>query len=68
MDIFRNMDGPRNYHAINAITDMWSLKKGHNELLYRTDTDPQTLKILWFPKVTVWEVGGMHCGCGMEIL
>ena len=27
-----------------AITYMWNLKKGHNELLYRTDTDSQTLK------------------------
>ena len=23
-------------------TDMWNLKKGHNELLCRTDTDSQT--------------------------
>ena len=44
------MDGPRNDHAkwrpsdnetptSNAIIYMWNLKKGHNELLYRTDTD-----------------------------
>ena len=25
---------------------MWNLKKGHNELLFRTDTDSQTLKNL----------------------
>ena len=31
----------------NAITDMWNLKKGHNELLCRTDTDSQTLKNLF---------------------
>ena len=39
------MDGPR-----NAITYMWHLKIGYNELLCRTDTDSQTLKNLWFPK------------------
>ena len=32
----------------NAITCMWNLKKGHNELLCRTDTDSQTLKNLGF--------------------
>ena len=36
---------------------MWNLKKGHNELLCRTDTDSQTLKNLWFPKETVWGWG-----------
>ena len=36
---------------------MWNLKKGHNELLYRTDTDSQTLKNLWFPNETGWGVG-----------
>ena len=41
----------------NAFTDMWNLKKGHNELLCRTDTDSQTLKNLWFPKETGWGVG-----------
>ena len=55
------MDRLRNYHAkwsqsdnetptSNAITHMWNLKKGHNVLLCRTDTDSQTLKILWYPK------------------
>ena len=39
------------------------LKKGHNELLCRTDTDSQSLKNLWFPKETGW--GG---GFGMEML
>ena len=63
------MDGPRNYHAkrsqpyketptSNAFTDMWNLKKGHNELLCRTDTDSQTLKNLWFPNETGWGVEG----------
>ena len=53
--ICSNMDGPRNYHAkwsqsdngtptSNAITFMWNLKKGHNELLFRTDTDSQIWK------------------------
>ena len=41
----------------NAITYMWNLKKGHSELLCRTDTDSQTLKNLWFPKETVQGVG-----------
>ena len=31
---------------------MWNLKKGHNELLCRTDSDSQTLKNLWFLKET----------------
>ena len=42
----------------NAITHMWNLKTGHNELLCRTDTDSQTLKNLWSPKETVCEVVG----------
>ena len=36
---------------------MWNLKKGHNELLCRIDTDSQTLKNLWFqmgPNETDW--------------
>ena len=33
---------------------MWNLKKGHNELLCRTDADSQTLKNLGFPNETVW--------------
>ena len=36
---------------------MWNLKKGHNELLCRIDTDSQTLKNLWFPNETGWGVG-----------
>ena len=36
---------------------MWNLKKGHNELLCRTDINSQTLKDLWFPKETGWRVG-----------
>ena len=51
------MVGSKNYHAkwsqqcnetptSNAITDMWNMKKGHNELLCTTDTDSQTLKNL----------------------
>ena len=33
-------------------------KKGHSELLCRTDTDSQTLRNIQFPKETVWGVGG----------
>ena len=36
---------------------MWNLKKGHNKLLCRTNTDSQTLKNLWFPNETGWAVG-----------
>ena len=36
---------------------MWNIKKGHNELLYRTDIDSQILKNLRFPKETGWGVG-----------
>ena len=36
---------------------MWNLKKGHNELLCRTDTDSQTLKNIWFPNETGWGMG-----------
>ena len=53
--ICSNLGGPRNDHAkqsqsdsetptSNATTDMWNLKKGHNELC-RTDTDSQTEKL-----------------------
>ena len=41
-------------------------KKGHNELLCRTDTDLQTLKNLWFPNVTGWEVRGCTEGLGWK--
>ena len=30
-----------------AITYLWNLKKGHNKLICRTETDSQTLKNLW---------------------
>ena len=36
---------------------MWNLKKGHKELLCRTDTDSQTLKNLRFPNETGWGMG-----------
>ena len=36
---------------------MWNVKKGHNELLCRTDIDSQNLKNLWFPNEIVWELG-----------
>ena len=38
--------------ATYAITYMWNLNKGYNELLSRTDTDSETLKNLGFPKET----------------
>ena len=50
-----------------AITYMWNLKKGYNELFYRTDTDSQALKNLWFPKETGWG-GGDGWGFWMETL
>ena len=42
----------------HATTYMWNLRKGHNELLCRANTDSQTLKNLWFP----YETG---CGVGL---
>ena len=50
----------------NAFTDMQNLKKGHNELLCRTDTDSQTLKTLWFPNETGWAGGGCTEGLGWK--
>ena len=43
-----------------AIIYMWNLKKGHDELLCKIDTDSQTFKNSWFPKETVWGGGGMR--------
>ena len=40
-----------------AINYTWNLKKGHNVLLCRTETDLQTLKNLWFPKEIGWRWG-----------
>ena len=72
---YSNMDGPRDFHAKSdseiptsyAITYMWNLKKGHNELLCRIDT------VSDFEKLTVskWDMlgaGGMHLEFGMEML
>ena len=44
--------------TLYGINYKWNLKKGHNGLLCRTDTDSQTLKNLWFPNETGWGVGG----------
>ena len=66
--ICSNMDGPRNDHAkwswpdskaqtSYAVTSMWNLKKGYNDLLCRTDTDSQSLKKLWLPKEIGWSWG-----------
>ena len=74
-DICSNMDGPRNYAKWSqsdsetptsyAIIYMWNLKKGHNELLCRTENDSQTLKNLWFPKETGWVGLGEGMGWGL---
>ena len=69
------MDGPRNdpakrnrsdseTPASKAVTDTGNLKKGHNELLCRTDTDSQTLKNLQSPKETGSGGGGCAGGWG----
>ena len=58
----------RHQHQMLSLTYGIKKKKGHNELFCRTDTDSQTLKNLWFPKETVWGVGGIRWGYGMEIL
>ena len=50
----------------NAITDMWNLKKGHEEFLCRTDTDSETLKNLGFPNETGWGVEGCTGGLGWK--
>ena len=49
-----------------AVTHMWNLKKGYNELLCRKDTDLQT-ENLWFPKEKGWGVG-VGGGFGIEML
>ena len=46
--------------ASYAITFMWNLKTGYDGLLYRTDTDSQTLKNLWLSK----EIGQWGDGLG----
>ena len=50
----------------SAITYIWNLKKGHNELLCRTETDSQTLKNLYFPNETGWGLGGCAGGLGWK--
>ena len=46
-----------------AITYMWNLAKGYNELFGRTETDSQTLKNSWLPQETGW--GGGRDGLGV---
>ena len=55
-----------------GITYTWNLKKGHSELLCRTDTDLQTLKNLCFPNeiccgwenaLGVWDGNAIKLGC-----
>ena len=57
-----NMDGLRDSHAKGGKSDrerhipqettcMWKLKYGTNEVIYKTETDSQTLKTnVWLPK------------------
>ena len=40
---------------------MWNLKKDTDELICKTETDTQNLKILWLPKGT----GGWENGLGI---
>ena len=76
-ETFSNMDGPKNYHAkwsqsdnetptSNAISDTRNLKKRIQWTSCRTDTDSQTLKSSWFPKETIWRVGGCAGGVGWK--
>ena len=55
-----------------AITYIQNLKKGHSELICRTETDLQRLKNLWLPKETgckgrdgpgVWDGNVLKLGC-----
>ena len=55
-----------------AITHIWNLKQGYNELICRTETDSHTLKNLWLPKETgcegrdglgVWDGSVVKLGC-----
>ena len=57
----------RHQHLMLSLT-RGILKKGHSELLCRTDTNSQTLKSLWFPDETGWGSGGTYGGFGMEML
>ena len=54
----------RHQHQMLSLT--WNLKKGQNELLCRTDTDLQILTNLWFPKETVWGMGGCAGALGWK--
>ena len=72
------MDGPRNYHAwqsqshdetptLSAITYIWNIKKGHNEL-FKMDIDLTDFEKLMVFKLYRLGDGGMYWGLGMEIL
>jgi len=54
----------RQQHRMLSLT--WNLKKGHAELLCRTDTDSQTLKNLWSLEETVWGVWGWTWAVGRK--
>ena len=51
-----------------AITYMWNLSKGYNELLCRTETDLQTLEKLMVTKGDRLGGGGMGWRSRMEML
>ena len=51
----------RHKHQMLSL-NMWNLKKGHNELLCRTDNDSQTLKTYSFQKK---EAGGWEDALGL---
>ena len=46
---------------------MWNLKKGQNELLCRTDTDPQTLKKCMVSKGDSLDVLGLWDGNSIKL-
>ena len=61
----------RHQHQMLSL-NMWNLKKGHNELLCRTDNDSQTLKTYSFQKreaggwedaLGLWDRNAIKLGC-----
>ena len=57
----------RNKKRIYSLLLIWGiLKKDSNELMYRTEKDSQTLKIVWLPKGTGGG-GGINWGYGIDI-
>ena len=69
------MDRPRDYHTKQSkseekqipydVTYMWILKYGTNELIYETETEPQTQRTdLWLPRES-WGGRGMDWEFGV---